>query len=302
MGMGWSKGRLQRIAITVIAFLAAVALDASASKVTTAGTCEGETVVDYRAPLEALPPVRSVPVTEKLPFGPAGIALAEVGNELAVGPSAQGFRLAYRGSSPSPLGWELEAQLRRVSTVSPEGHLLASKRAELAGAAGGRKRLLIFPVSSKPALYRITMSITDAEGRRLGRFGRYVRVLPDAPSAVLNILGGPHRPGEWVGGCVENRGTVALQSGYTRLERLEDSGWRPVFVGPQYAVGSSAILRNFLPGEAERIFAYLPPDAGPGTYRLAWTGLPLRIGNGPSRPEPGLPAVELSAGFEVPAP
>jgi hypothetical protein len=289
-----------RIAVKTIASLALLAFGAFPASAA-ARSCERETVVNYRSPLEALPSVRPVPGHRRLPFGPARVRLSSIGYELPSGSSIQGFRLGHWPTGAVTLHWKLDVQLRRVSRSNPGGDLIATRQATIKRLKGHAEELT-FPISSRSGIYRITIAITDADGRRLGRFGRYVRVLPTTSAATLSLLGGPFRPGEFIGGCLENRGTVPLQSGAARLERLEGTEWRRVVVGPEYAVSSSFDLRSFLAGEAERVFAYLPPDARPGAYRLAWAGQPLHIGSGPPSPIPGLPAVELSANFEVAAP
>ena len=301
VGVGGDTGRC-RVAAAAVALVAVLVFGGMRPRAAAAGTCERETVVNYRAPLEALPHVRQAPRDERLTLGQIQVRVAKTGYELPTGASTQGFRLAFRTESVTPR-WELDAELRRVSVAFPKGHLLATRHLTTKRVHGERPEELTFPIASRPAIYRITMTIADARGRRLGRFGRYVRVLPFGLSPTLRLLGGPYRPGEWVDGCLENRGVVALRFDSTWVERLEGSEWRPVVLAPQYRIAVSGVGETLLPGNAELTSGYLPPNAGPGTYRLAWTGSPFSLGEGSSRWIDSLPPVELSsASFEVAGP
>lgn len=260
--------------------------------------CEGRKVVDYGAPFEKLPRLRRVPPTERLPFAPPRVWLGSLGGGLTSGASTLGFRLSYDTPHPVTLDWTLAARLRRVSPASPAGHLVATRHVRIADAKGSGARRLAFSVSAKPAIYAAEVSIFDGERRIIGRYGEYLRVLPFAPAAELRILGGPFHPGEWVTGCLENRGTVPLEPESTTIEREDASGWHPVAIGPQYHVAVPFTLRYLEPGEAGVVSSYLPPDAVAGSYRLAWDGTVQRARGQQSGA--GRRRFELTTGFSLP--
>ena len=85
---------------------------------------------------------------------------------------------------------------------------------------------LSFPVSARPALYRVEISFENKSGKRLGRYGRYFRVVPIVRRARLGIESGTYLAGETVYARVENYGTIFVTFGVPySVERYDGSTW-----------------------------------------------------------------------------
>ena len=90
-----------------------------------------------------------------------------------------------------------------------------------------------FSVSAKPALYRIEIIFQDGHGKRLGRYGEYLRVVRPNEDARLVVTPSSLIPGETVHARVENFGTDAVSYGEgSRIERYGDAGWESLLEPP----------------------------------------------------------------------
>jgi hypothetical protein len=247
-----------------------------------AAFCETGIVHNYKQPLEQLPHIREAPLREHLSFGPARIFMGQIGSgPLVVGSDAVGFGLSYSPFYPGhhlspPLNWLVEAQLARV-----DRHGRTTQTLEKISKRVGRLRStddqpsgdldLSFPVS-KPALYRVEITFTDRTGKRLGRYGKYFRVLRPSQDARLTLNGTEFHPGETVTARLENHGTDSLSYGLGRtIERYDGSTWT---VAPESSQGAvPAIGLSSGPGESASCWSFtIPPSEPPGRYRFVWSG------------------------------
>lgn len=265
----WTGARPAAVAVLALASLLAAPR-------AMAGFCETGVVHNYLKPLEEMPALRSVPVTGSLPFGPAGLFIGEraVGPVVA-GKTLAGFSLSFgsRMEAPSPrLGWTVVARLVRVARRERVRRLLEKRTARLARMNPGERRRFSFRVSGKPSLYRLEIEFRNREGRRIGRFGEYLRVLGPNRKARLALKGTSFRRGETVSPRLENYGTETLLYGLDYSIQFHD--------GTEWARSPSfppqPVLRIGLrtgPGETAACWKVtIPEDAPPGRYRFVWSG------------------------------
>jgi uncharacterized membrane protein len=86
------------------------------------------------------------------------------------------------------------------------------------------------------------------------------------PQARLEVLPEDLRPCDEVGYRITNTGTVDLVCGLPyRLERESPTGWVHVNEGMRFRLIGFGVR----PGESHGLSAQIPPDAGPGRYRLS---------------------------------
>jgi len=233
-------------------------------------------VRNYQRPLEAMPPLRAVPVTSNLPFGPPGVFLSE----RAVGPivsdrSAIGFSLSFGSPRlrPSPrLDWTVVARLVRVARQERTRRRLARRIEHVARFGSHDRRRFSFRLSGRPSLYRLEIEFRNRAGMRIGRFGRYLRVLRPRRDARLTLKATSFRPGETVSPRLENYGTESLLYGLAySIESYDGASWaraaidqpRPVpLIGLRTGAGEAASCWDFT----------IPPHAPPGRYRFVWSG------------------------------
>jgi hypothetical protein len=260
---------------------ASSAAKAPKKKATTAAApapfCSSPVVDNYRAPLEKLQPIPTLPEGGALGFAPVGTTLAATGPQgLLVGGSNVGFRLT-NGAPAAPttrqLNWTVLERLIRLTNNGQNLHPSGLKRINLRQLPAGKHRGLTFPIPSTPAIYSLEVTIQNHRGRLLGRFGEYLRVVERKVEVGITLAAYDKVvPGSYLESCFENHGSASVTPTGTSLERFDGSTWHPVVVGPQYSPAQSAIQRILGPGEAERIATLVPPNARSGLYKLNATG------------------------------
>jgi hypothetical protein len=133
--------------------------------------------------------------------------------------------------------------------------------------------------------YLLTLAFRSQNGRLLGKYGQYLRILKSKVSAKLVL--GPRIPvpGDVVYLQLVNTGTLHISYGEPFLiEEYSSSGWEPTAVelGPWHR-----ILFNLAGGLAGRCQQFVvPSELAPGQYRL--------------RKDIANPKMSVTAGFEVP--
>lgn len=230
---------------------------------------------DYRAPLDALQAIPALPEGDVLPYGPRGMTIAATGPQgVLVGGAGIGFRLTNATAPTKKLNWTV---LERLTRLTQNGHGLhpeGLQRIDLAQIPTGKHRGLTFPIAAKPALYSLEVTIQNGRGRRLGRYGEYIRVVERsvdvgiALAAYDNVV-----PGGYLESCFENHGTASVTPTGATLEHWNGSAWRSIFESPTYTPAQSLALRLLGPGESERVPVAIPARALPGLYKLTETGI-----------------------------
>jgi hypothetical protein len=273
-------------ALLAAAPLAAGAPSASAAKKKTAATkkkatapapfCSHSVIDNYRAPLETLQPIPTVPVGGVLRFAPAGITLGVTGPQLLVGSSSVGFRLtntATESGTPPLLNWTVLERLTRLTQNGSRPHPAGLKRIDLKQLPAGKHRGLTFPIPDQPAVYSLEVTIQNHRGRLLGRYGEYIREVSRTVNAALTLSAYDNvAPGSTLEACFENHGSASVLPGPTSIERFDGSTWRPVPLPPTYAVALMPAARILGPGEGERLSFPIPAGALPGLYKLLAVG------------------------------
>ena len=264
--MGGSAPRFLRFALcTAIACAGLVPANAVAGSF-----CETRTVRNYEQPLERMPPIRKVPARQKLPFGPGNISFGQQSSgPLVVGSEEVGYFLDYTRTTAHPngkrLNWLVTAKLDRVDA---EGQALESIAfRQLDGLRFPSKRTLSFPLSSRPALYRLEIVFRDRSGQRLGRYGEYMRVMRPDSESRLTLPHVAFHPGEVVAPTLVNEGTDRLSYGLAyAIEEFDGTGWSRAPLGQMFFL---AIGLGSGPGVAASCWSFsVPSGATPGKYRF----------------------------------
>jgi hypothetical protein len=241
-----------------------------------AGFCETGVVRDYLKPLQEMPALHEVPATNNLPFGPTGVFLGERAiGPIVAGSSTVGFSLSFgsRTLKPSPrLDWTVVARLVRVARGERARRALARRREHVVRLGSRGRRRFSFRLPGRPSLYRFEIEFRNRAGRRLGRFGRYLRVLRPRRDARLTLERTSFQPGDTVSPRLENYGTESLLYGLEyAIESYDGATWaRAPFDRPRPV---PLIGLRTGPGEAASCWSFtIPSDAPPGRYRFAWSG------------------------------
>lgn len=255
-----------------LATIAALALGTSAAQAYP--FCETSVVHDYSQPLQDLPDLRPPPREREVPFGPGNFFLDSVGQRPLIFESERvGFTL-FHGRVPGGvvrprIDWLVSSKLARVDrrgqVVEPTGGIV--KHVTGLGSSDGRR--FWFQLPAHPGLYRLEIVFENHAGKRLARFGEYIRVLRHTPiDARLTLDDTTFTPGQTVSATVENYGTGVVSFGLgERIEVFDGSNWINSSIDPPGSV--PLILLWAGPGEAASCWDFsIPSDAPPGLYRF----------------------------------
>lgn len=234
--------------------------------------CERKVVKDYFGSLRQGRPIREIPESGVLPFGPRGLRLNRIGSGPTVGGEAVGFFLGDAAADQRRrLNWVIRTTLVRVaangrpvgvSDVKVDRVLTRNFEVD----AGGRQK---FSVSVKPASYRVDIRFETVAGRALGSFSEYFRVMKSRYDAELVTTGRVIEPGQELKAVLENRGTEPIQADLkVGIQLLRDGKWldvRAVYPGGKRMDGRTYVYG----GEAGRCVTFkVPGDLDGGEYRL----------------------------------
>jgi hypothetical protein len=269
-------GRLARIAVSIAAVSAALLASAPPAL---GFPCEIKTVYDYLKPLRGLPPLREVPESEELPFGPAGLHLSQRGFSSVVSWNETfEFRLSSnRSGAPAgrSLDWFVTASLVRVDRHGQVREKLRTVVRHLTKAPGRRGVMFRLPFRFESGLYRYEIVFQNGAGRRLGRFGSYFPALSKSPDHELTLNGTSFQPGETINAKATERGVgwISLEDVYL-IESYDGSTWSKAAISPSQI---SLLIGPLLgPGESTTCWSFqIPTNASPGRYRFAVEGATL---------------------------
>ena len=236
--------------------------------------CSAPVVDNYWAPVEKLQPIPAVPEGGVLPFAPEGTTVSATGPQrLLVGGSNIGFRLTNGApattAAPKRLNWVVLERLIRLTDEGRKLHPSGLKRIDLKQLPAGKHRGLTFPIQAKPAVYSLEVTIQNGRGRKLGRYGEYVRVVERTLDVGMTLAAYDKiAPGSYLESCFENHGSASMTVTGGYLERLDGSTWKAVPIGPQYNPTPTTPGSFLGPGASEPRYTYVPPNALPGLYKV----------------------------------
>lgn len=264
--------RLISILASLLAILCVGAAQASAIAMPTFGQpwCKGTSVHNYRAPLEALPPVSHPP--EQLPFGPRKLNLYSTSfSPVIVGEGGFGYGFfdeTYRDRTLY-LNWEVTV---RVSRIDSRGEVVRTSRTRvvrLTDVSNPDEIDLWLKVPADPALYRYDLEFHDLQsGELLGGYSEYLRVVHRTFHARIAVDHKMFHPGQEAFARIENRGSEGVGFGVAYdVQRFEDGHWgrsllgKPVWPAVEIFMGGG--------GSGFCMPYRIPFDAPPGRYRFA---------------------------------
>lgn len=220
--------------------------------------------------LSQLSPVREVPESGDLPFGPKTVSLGSYGGHVLPVGESFGYELwseNYVGRTP--LHWKLTAQIFVVSRSGKIGREVDREEIEVRTISSGDDIALYLNPARQPGFYRYDLSISDEDGRVLGKYNEYLKVFAKEYWKVrLGLSRQTVRPGQRILSRVENLGTTTVHYGEEfSVQRFDENDWIGV---PEATPGRwLRWLGGSGPGGSGRCSAlYLPPDFPLGQYRI----------------------------------
>jgi len=238
--------------------------------------CAHRVVHDYLAPVRQMKPIRRVPRSGRLPFGPSSLRLVNRTGPLMVGSGTFGYELSTEAAQPLHVDWAI---LTRISSISHSGHIkrtLITKKSYVRAVRNDSNLRFMFHLPNKPALYRYDIEFQGRSGK-LGSYSEYLRVVPRRAAARIRLSSPTYRAGSEVWFRLENVGTAAISFGELfSIERYNGSAWEKDAATP---VGAPAVAIELAGGVAYRCKRVtLPQDGSPGLYRLSQKVKVLRQG------------------------
>lgn len=230
-------------------------------------------VKDYLAPIEEAAPVRGVPESGVLPFAPPGLSLQRLGNGPQVGPGRIGFAFHDEALNwPRRLNWVIKARLVKVNA---KGHVMkvvrrkteriGTRKIEYETVTGQR-----FGVPGNPALYRVDLDFENIQGRKLGRYSEYFRVMKGRYQVIMTLSDTQVAFGQTLRARIENLGTEPVTADLgLAIEKRDGNRW--VHLATVYDRGKRVDGRTYVfGGETGPCFSYkVPADLGSGTFRVS---------------------------------
>jgi len=247
--------------------------------------CRDRVVKDYEGPLRQMISSQPPPEQEDLPFGPRGLSIYRMGfGRVALQGESFGYRFSARHGTTRTgrlkhalvLHWDVETTLWAVNRHGHPLRAVARKNQRLGVVRYLQRLESVF--AAKPGLYRFDLSFRKPNGRLLGSYSEYFRVVPRRVALRVAVSTGEVHPGETILGRVENRGTVnaLLPNGSgLAVEREVDGAWIKVPSGPPGAIVEST--GEFLDaGDATACSSFeISQSAAAGLYRFSAAAEPF---------------------------
>jgi hypothetical protein len=147
---------------------------------------------DYSAPLEAFPPIRQLPQSGVVSFGPPQTEIYSLSEDVLAGEGAVGFRIDLpRSPQRHRLGWTIDFRAARVSARGSVRETIATRRVHLQHSQeSGREETKVSALVPRgPAFYRLDISIRGPHRATLGHYSQYVRAVSPTVKVKLALAG-----------------------------------------------------------------------------------------------------------------
>lgn len=270
--------RKVRLAVAVLLALALLVITGNSSSYSAYASrsrlrtsfCSGAPVRDFERPFALMRPDHPIPKSGELPFGPH-IGVYSLARPLVVGRGIFGFGFSAetRHEQPRPLGWTLHLTLERIDSQGKVVRIEDVVTRHARDVTDLSRMRLELQLGGRPALYRTRLSIKNSDGKGLGTYTQYVRVVPPVASGNLKLDKNVAYPGDEIALRVDNIGTVPIGagSGY-RVEWFDGEQWQTIV--EESTDRARRRLRVLFAGESSSCeYLLLTDDLNQGQYRLS---------------------------------
>lgn len=269
--------------------------------------CSSQVVRDYKAPFSHMPDLPSPPKGKALGFGPGTLRMYplqgspiplqgdQADGQVLVGSGDIGysFSLTRPDQKAQSLGWELSASVPTINSRGIVRRVVWRARRLVRTLSQMDGLELRYRAPARPRFYRFDLHISNREGKTLGRFGEYSRVVRPSIEVKLTMQTPVVHVGEKSVARIENLSPQAIMLGVGFVVERFDSGvWMQSNLAPTGSVPRRARILNA--GESGPcINVVVPAGQALGRYRF-------RKSFGLQFPRPG-PNYTRSAEFEITA-
>lgn len=205
----------------------------------TTGFCDERVAHDYARPFEQMPAVREAPSSGHLPFAPRVVTFDTPTTEILVPGQtlniSYGLGVSTGGLLPRRLAWTINSRLIQVNARGGDLRVVEQNtlKVDTRSAKEVAELEFSFRVSARPLFYLVETQFLAPNGRRLGHYGEYFRVVRPTRSTTLVAYPPEIRAGEELTFRVENWGTQTVSFGESfGLEKEVDGAWFLVSLPP----------------------------------------------------------------------
>jgi hypothetical protein len=234
--------------------------------------CSRPVVRDFEKPFDRMPRVHEPPFSGELPFAPSRTYLHQPRSQVLVTDEYMQIGYAF-GVDQGPdrtfaLNWLVSGRLFKVNGRGESIKALTDKKWSIGTVSDEEFGDLAFRfgLPSGEGLYRVDLIFRKDNGRVIGRYGQYFRVVRPTVSVRLALSQQSARSGEAIFLRIENFGTTAVS--YAEpfyVERFNGTGWVPYPLG--YAWHRPIFrIRGGLAGKCQSF--PIPSDMPSGLYRF----------------------------------
>ena len=249
---------------TLVVLALAVAPGSAAAAEREPAFCASRTLHGYLAPLQQLPKLRELPYRRRAEPLFRGVNIGASGPSLSVsGGSSAGYQLQW-DTNPK---WDITVTLARVNGRGKVVQRLGRRHQRLGALGPALITEPHFALPRKLGIYRPTLLIRTASGKRLAEFGNYYRVIKPSVHIRLVPNAKTYRPGSTLFARVEDPGAAFVLFGEAFfIEKQEGEEWAPLPEAP-FPMG----LFEVAPGMTSNHCTPFPIPATtpPGRYRLS---------------------------------
>lgn len=258
----WGRRSMSVVLLVLLALSLAAAPSSAAASEPEPAFCARETLHDYLAPLKGLPKLRELPFRRQAEPLFRGVNIGSSGPSLAISGGSAGYQLQWEANPK----WDVTLTLARVNGRGKVVQRIGQRHLRLGRLAPALITEPHFKLSGKPAIYRTTLLIRSASGRRLAEFGNYYRVIRPTVHTSLALTAPTYQPGTTLFARVENPGaSVVLFGQEYAIEKPEGESWVPI-VEAQFVIGLYYVAAGMTSNHC--IPFTIPTTMPPGRYRL----------------------------------
>ncbi|HEU5062573.1 MAG TPA: hypothetical protein VFT79_05400 [Solirubrobacterales bacterium] len=229
--------------------------------------CSGQAVHDFLRPFKRMPELREPRPDGTLPFGPPTLRVKWRDRMFTSGQYVGFVLYLYRRSPAAQLGWRASVTLSRVDWKGRRMKTIEVSRRRIPYLAKDHSASFSYGIVERvPGPYRVTAVIFNRQGRKIGGFGSYFRLVKPTYRPRLGLTADSYRRGSTAFGRLENFGTVLLDTPREFwIERFDGSSWSPIPETPRGWIGNELVE----PGTSGACSAFdIPPTMPPGRYRM----------------------------------
>lgn len=219
--------------------------------------------------LSRLPPVREVPRSGQLPFARPNVNVSGSESHVVTESSSFGYGFSEENFDGTVrLEWTVTAQMWLLGHRGAPVREVDSETLYIGELDAGEQPHIYVDTLGRRGFYRADFQFADGDGRRLGAYSAYVKVVRPFWKAKLKLDRRVYEPGDRVYSRAANLGTQTMTYGEIfAVQRREGGSWVPApDLTPNGWLLWLGIGRPGSPGLCSSVG--LPGDVAPGRYRI----------------------------------